>query len=59
MEDGARTLRDKRTAYDRMQEWMPNGIKRGGTADFWKSVPAIYKIAGIFICLEFLCFIFI
>ena len=48
MEDGARTLREQRAAYVGMQEWASEDAKRGGTADFWKSVPAIIMIAGSF-----------
>ena len=32
MEDGARTLREQRAAYDGMQEWASKDVKRGGTA---------------------------
>ena len=35
MEDGARTLREKRAAYVGMQEWASQDVKRGGTAGFW------------------------
>ena len=41
MEDGARTLREQKAAYVGMQEWASEDAKRGGTADFMKSVPAI------------------
>ncbi len=34
MEDGARTLREKRAAYVGMQEWASQDVKRGGTAGF-------------------------
>ena len=48
MEDGARTLREQRAAYVGMQEWTSEDVKRGGTAGFLKSVPAIIMIAGSF-----------
>ena len=41
MEDGARTLRDQQAAYVCMHEWASQDVKRGGTAGFIESVPAI------------------
>ena len=50
MEDGARTLREQRAAYIGMQEWAPEGVKRGGTAGFFEICPGnhLKLIAGIF-----------
>ena len=62
MEDGARTLREQRAAYVGMQEWTSEDVKRGGTAGFLKSVPAIIRLPGRFLTERFgvvLCFTFI
>ena len=51
MEDGARTLREQRAAYDGMQERASEDAKRGGTAGcFVITCPGNLKIliAGLF-----------
>ena len=53
MEDGARTLREQRAAYVGMQEWTSEDVKRGGTAGFLKSVPAIIRLPGCFLTERF------
>ena len=53
MEDGARTLREQRAAYVGMQEWTSEDVKRGGTAGFLKSVPAIIRLPGSFLTERF------
>ena len=53
MEDGARTLREQRAAYVGMQEWTSEDVKRGGTAGFLESVPAIIRLPGCFLTERF------
>ena len=53
MEDGARTLREQKAAYVGMQEWTSKDVKRGGTAGFLESVPAIIRLPGCFLTERF------